>query len=92
MKSLLLYFIEFKEDDTILLKEHSNDYAVKGLNWRPIIMITYDKSTFSANNNYQKIWILKNHAIFCPKGGKKSIMVLDFILLWSRFNLFSLLF
>lgn len=92
MKSFLFYFIEFKEDDTILLKEHPNDYAVKGPNWRPIIMITYDKSTFSANNNYQKIWTLINHAIFCPKGGKKVLWGQILYFYGHSLNLFSLFF
>ena len=55
MKTLLLYFIKFKEDNTILPKDYPNNCIVRAFNWQPIIMITYDKSTFSANNSCQKV-------------------------------------
>lgn len=43
-------------------------------------MIIQDESTFSTNNNYQKLWTLKNHAIFCFKRKDKGIMISDFLL------------
>ncbi len=55
MKALLPYFVEFKEDGTILPKEYPEDCAVGGLDQQPIIMITHDKSTFSTNNSRQKV-------------------------------------
>ncbi len=55
-------------------------------------MITYDESIFSANNSCQKIWTLENYRILCPKRKGKDIIVSNFLLLWSRLNLFSLLF
>lgn len=79
IKSLLPYFVEFKEDGTILLKEYPDDCAVGSPNRQPIIMITYDESTFSASNSCQKIWTFENHAIFCPKGKKRGIMMSDFL-------------
>ena len=53
-------------------------------------MITHDKSTFSANDSYQKVWTLEGHGILRSKGRGKGIMVSDFLLPWSRLNLFSL--
>ena len=53
-------------------------------------MITYNKSTFSANDSRQKVWTLDGHGILHPKEKRKRIMVLDFLLPWSRLNLFSL--
>ena len=53
-------------------------------------MITYDKSTFSANDSRRKVWTLEGREILWPKGRRKGIMISDFLLLWSRLNLFSL--
>ena len=90
MKALLPYFIEFKEDGTILPKEYPEHCAVGGSNQRPIIIITHDKSTFSANNSRRKVWTFKGHKMLCPKGKKRGIMLSDFLLPWSRLNLLSL--
>lgn len=85
MKSLLPYFVEFSEDGSMLPKIYPEDCVVP--NRRPIIMITHDKSTFSANNGRQKVWTLDGHSILRPKGKGKGIMVSDFLLPWSRLNL-----
>lgn len=50
-KLLLPYFIKFEEDDRILHKKYSDNYIIKGPDWQPIIMITYNKSIFFANNS-----------------------------------------
>ncbi len=50
MKSLLPYFVEFFDNGSILPKVYLDDYAVGRSDQRPIIMITHDKSTFSAND------------------------------------------
>ena len=63
MKSLLPYLVEFQDDNTILPKEYSKNCAVDGPNRRPIIMITHDESTFSANDSRQKVWTLEGHGI-----------------------------
>ena len=55
MKELLPYFMEFGEDRSILPKEYPEHCAVRGPNRRPIIMITHDKSTFSANDERQRV-------------------------------------
>lgn len=36
-------------------------------------MITYNKSIFFANNNYQKIWTLKDYNIFYSKKKTKVL-------------------
>ena len=53
-------------------------------------MITYDESTFSANNDRRKLWTLDGHGILRPKRKEKRIMVLEFFLPWSQLNLLSL--
>ena len=90
MKKLLSYFVEFGKDGSILPKEYPEDCTVGGPNRQPIIMITYDESTFSANDGHQKVWTLDGHEILRPKSKGRSIMVLDFLLPWSRLNLASL--
>ena len=56
MKSLLPYFAEFFEDDTMVPKEYPDDCVGGRPDQRPIIMITHDESTFSANDRYRKVW------------------------------------
>ena len=90
MESLLPYLVEFNNDGTILPKEYPYDCAIGGPNRQPIIMITHDESTFSANDSRRKIWTLEGHGILRPKGRGRGIMVSDFGLPWSRLNLFSL--
>ncbi len=53
-------------------------------------MITYNESTFSANDDRRKVWTLDGHGILRPKRKRKGIMVSDFLLPWSRLNLLSL--
>ena len=90
MKSLLPYFVEFFEDGTMVPKEYPDDFAVGGPDRRPIIMITHDESTFSANDGRRKVWTLNGQGILRPKRKEKRIMVSDFLLPWSRLNLLSL--
>ncbi len=54
-------------------------------------MITDYKSTFSANDDRWKVWILHRHNILRPKREGNGIMMFDFYLPLSRLNLFSLL-
>lgn len=63
IKSLFPYFIKFLDNKFKLSKTYSENCIIGGPNWRLIIMITYDKSTFSINNNKQKIWTLNRHCI-----------------------------
>lgn len=44
-------------------------------------MIIYNGSIFSDNNSSLKVWTLKKHEILYPKGKRKDIMILDFLLL-----------
>lgn len=90
MKLLLPYFVEFSEDGTIVSKEYPSDCTIGILEKRPIIMITHDESIFSANDRRKKVWILNGQGILRLKGRGKGIMVSDFLLPWSRLNLFSL--
>lgn len=55
MKALSPYFIEFGEDKSILSKEYPKDCKISGSNQRLIIIIIYNKNTFFANNEHQKM-------------------------------------
>lgn len=71
IKTLLLYFVEFKKDGTILPKEYLDDYIVEDLNEQPIIIIIHDKSIFSTNNSCQKVCIFENMEFFVLKKKKR---------------------
>lgn len=90
MKALLSYFVEFSKDGSILPKEYPQDCAVGRPNRKPIIIITHDESSFSANDGQRKVQTLNGHGILRPKGRSKGIMISDFLLPWSRLNLLSL--
>lgn len=51
MKELKPYMIEFEKNGAMKEKIYLFDYAVHSSNCRPIIVITHDKYTFSANND-----------------------------------------
>lgn len=90
MKALSPYVVEFTNDGSILPKEYPQDCSVGGPDRRPIIIITHDESIFSANDGRRRVWTSNGHGILRPKGKGKGIMVSDFLLPWSRLNLFSL--
>ena len=57
---------------------------------QPLIVITHDEGIFSANDRKKQAQIQDNKAILWPKSKRKGIMVSNFLLLFSRLNLFSL--
>lgn len=61
MEELKPYMVEFNEDGTMKDKEYPLDCAVGGGIRRPIIVITHDECTFSANDVFAK-----------PRGGQLS--------------------
>lgn len=52
---MLFYFVKFKKKGTILSKKYPKDYAIDGLDQRPIILIIHDENTFFVNNRRQKV-------------------------------------
>lgn len=63
MKLLLPYFVEFSNNRSILPKIYPENCVVDGLNRRPIILIIYNESIFSVNDDQQKVWSLNGHGI-----------------------------
>lgn len=51
MDALKLYLVEFEEDGSIKPKSYPKDCTVGGPDWRPVILITHDESTFNANDS-----------------------------------------
>lgn len=56
IKELKLYMVEFKENSAIKDKIYLSNCAVY-----PIIIIIYNRYTFSVNDRIQKVWILKEN-------------------------------
>lgn len=54
MEKLKSYIIELKKNGVIKSKVYLADYIVRRNNCWPVIIITYDKCSFSANNGIQK--------------------------------------
>lgn len=55
-----------------------------------MIVITYNKCTFSANDRVRKAWTRERDTFLWPKGQEQRIMGLEFILPFGRLNLTSL--
>ena len=84
------YMVEFNEDGAMKAKEYPVDYVVGGDKRRPIIKITHDECTFSANDGAQKAWTREGDTFLRPKGRGQEIMTSDFLLSFGRINLASL--
>lgn len=90
MERLSPYFVEFTPSGDMKEKTYPSDSEVGGPNKRPIIVITHDESVFSANDGKHQAWVYEDSTILRPKGRGKGIMASDFLLPWSRLNLYSL--
>lgn len=87
MEELKPYIVEFDKNDVMKLKVYFSDWAVRGNNWWPIIVITHNKCTFFANNRIWKAWARKSDIFLHPKGQRQEILVSEFILHYGRLNL-----
>ena len=90
MKDLEPYLVEFEEDGSMKTKNYPDDCAVGGNIRRPVIVITHDECTFSANDGIRRAWTRVGDTFLRPKGRGQGIMVSDFILPFGRLNLSSL--
>ena len=59
MEELKLYMIEFYENGAIKPKTYPPDCVVGEENRQPVIVITHDKCTFSANDRVCRTWTRK---------------------------------
>ena len=90
MEELKPYLVEFNEDDAMKDKTYPSDCIVGGEDRRPVIIITHDKCTFSANDTIYKAWTRVGDTFLCSKSQGQGIMVSEFLVPFGHLNLFSL--
>ena len=82
--------VKFNKDSTMKPKTYPPDCVVEGENKQPIIMITHDKCTFSANDGVKKAWTWERDTFLQPKRWGQGIIVLKFLFSFGCLNLLSL--
>lgn len=90
MEEFKPYMVEFYEDGAMKPKVYSSDCAVGSEICQPIIVITHDECTFSANNGVRKAWTQEGDTFLRPKRRGQGIIVLEFIFPFECLNLASL--
>lgn len=90
IEELKPYMVEIDKFGVMKPKVYPPDYAVGGGNRQPVIVITHDECTFSANDGVRRAWTRKGDAFLRPKGRGQGIMASDFLLPYGRLNLNSL--
>ena len=90
LEELKPYIVEFEEDGIMKPKIYLANCAVGGDERQPIIVITHDECTFSANNGIRRAWTRKGDTFLRPKGRGQVIMTSEFLLPYGRLNLASL--
>lgn len=73
MEDLQSYLVEFESDGTMKAKEYPSDCTVGGRQRRPVIIITHDECTFSANDGKQRAWTRQKETFLRPKGRGQGI-------------------
>lgn len=68
MDELRPYMVEFEEDGKMKDKIYPSDCKVNGTECRPVIVITHDECTFSANDGIRKAWTRQGDTFLRPKG------------------------
>lgn len=56
MEELKPYMVEFNQDRVMKPKVYPFDCAVGGENRRPVVVITHNECTFSANDRVRRAW------------------------------------
>ena len=83
MEELKLYMVEFNEDSTMKAKDYPVNCAVGEEERHPIIVITHDEYTFSANDGIGKAWTRKRNTFSQPKEQNQKIMTSNFLLFFG---------
>lgn len=87
MKDLEPYLVEFEEDGTMKTKTYPKDCQVGGEIRRPIICITHDECTFSANDGRKFAWQMSGDTPLRPKRKGRGIMISDFLFPFGRLRI-----
>ena len=90
METFKPYIVEFNPDGIMKPKEYLFDYSMGGNNWWPIIVITHNKCTFSANNGIWQAWHAEGDLFLQPKSRDQDIIASNFLLSFGRLDLKSL--
>ena len=90
MEDLKPYIVEFEEDGKMKPKTYPSGCTVGGSDWQPIIVITHDKCTFSANDGIRRAWTRVGDTFLQPKSCGQGIMTSEFLLPFDQLNLASL--
>ncbi len=86
------YTVEFEEDGIMKSIKYLSDFVLGGEERRPIIVITHDEFTFSANDIIRRVWTKIGDPFLQPERQSKGNMTLEllFLFLFGRLNLDSL--
>ena len=87
IEDLKLYMIEVEENGTMKSKIYPSDCEVRGNDRRPIIVITNDEYTFSANDGIWRAWTRTGNIFSRPKNFGQDITTSEFLFLFSQLNL-----
>lgn len=90
MEELKPFMVEFEANGNIKPKVYPPSCIVGGDECRPIIVITHDECTFSANDGKRRAWAQPENSFLRPKGRGQGIMVSEFLLPFGCLNLSSL--
>lgn len=90
MKDLEPYLVEFESNGVIKPKVYPVDCVVGDYKRQPVIVITHDECTFSANDGKCRAWTREGESWLQPKGRGQGIMASEFLLPFGRLNLSSL--
>ena len=87
MAELESYLVEFEENGAIKAKVYPENCQIDGNDYRPVICITHDEYTFSANDRKTRIWQMAGENTLRPKEKGRGIIISDFLLSFRRFDL-----
>lgn len=90
IQDLKPFMVEFEPDGSMKPKEYPPGCIVGGDERRPVIVITHDECTFSANDGKRRAWTRMGDSFLRPKGRGQGIMASEFLLPFGRLNLSSL--
>ena len=82
--------VEFNKNGAMKAKDYLVDCVIGGEKYCPIIIITHDECTFSANDGVRKAWTWEGYTFLQPKRPGQGIMTSNFLLSFGWLNLASL--
>lgn len=90
MEELKPFIVEFESNGSMKPKKYPPGCIVGGDKRHPIIVITHNECTFSANDGKRRAWAQPGNSFLRPKGREQRIMVSEFLLPFGCLNLLTL--